>query len=230
MKKLIDQYIKSKKNAWSPATIRSERSRLKNLVRSGETATELLDRLKAGGNNMNSIKTAFIRMSRFQAEMFPSEPNQYAEFLKQNRRLFVNSYQRVAVADGFSEIKDKLSAIKNETLRMHCLAILQSGLRIAEANKVKDGYVVGKGAKRRRVYNTAGIDVTIHRDRVARALRKLGLKPHDLRKAFATECARKGMDAPTLCAVMGWSSIETAFYYLEPNKEDKIARTLGELL
>jgi integrase len=230
MKHLIDSYIESKKNAWSPTTIKSERSRLIGLVRSGESATELLNRLKAEGQKLHSIKKGFMRMSQFQAEMFPTEPNVYASFLKQNRRLFLNSYQRVAVATTFAEAKERIGTIKDEKLRLHCLAILHSGLRIAEANAVKDGYVVGKGNKRRRVYNTDGLDTSIHRDRVARALKRLGLKPHDLRKLFATELAQKGMDAPTLCAIMGWSNIETAYLYLQPLQESAIAAALGGML
>lgn len=229
MKHLIESYLESKKNAWSESTLRSERSRLTKLLQEGETAEALFNRLVEAEYKPYSIKTAFIRLSKFWAEAMPGTDNPYQSFMRLNRRLFSNAYQRVSVDLDFEEIKLRLSTIKDENLRAHCIAMLKSGVRISEAAAVENGLVSGKGGKIRRIYNAEGLDSTINKDRVSRALAKLGLKPHDLRKAFATECARRGMDAPTLCLVMGWSNIQTAFYYLQPMREDAVAAELGEL-
>lgn len=52
-----------------------------------------------------------------------------------------------------------------------------------------------------------------------RELKKVGLKPHDLRKLCATELKRQGMSDIDLMKAMGWESITTAKAYLIPLEE-----------
>ena len=92
----------------------------------------------------------------------------------------------------------------------------------------QDGEIRGKGSKVRKVFGTdtckhdqAGVTYS----QFYRALKKVDLKPHDLRKVFLTEAVAQGATHFELCKLAGWASINTASSYI--GVKDK---TLEELV
>ena len=99
-----------------------------------------------------------------------------------------------------------------EPSRTKAMELLNTGLRLHEYEKVSDGEVVGKGGKRRAVFGRVSKQ-SVREGRFRQDLARVGLTPHRLRKVFATHLGRQ-VDVFDLCAVMGWSSVETARSYV----------------
>lgn len=102
-----------------------------------------------------------------------------------------------------------------------------NGLRFAESRTHKDGHVVGKGSKIRETIHRDGPAVHASYSSVRQACKLLGVKPHDLRKAFATDLYRRGLREVEICAVMGWESFDTARAYVRPEEFDTIRRRIA---
>ena len=62
-----------------------------------------------------------------------------------------------------------------------------------------------------------------------RELKKVGLKPHDLRKIAGSKFVELGLNEYDLLKVMGWNNIETAKSYIAPKNSEKIRNTLKEI-
>ena len=227
-KEHVESYVNSKRFAWSPATQRSERARLLanlDIINKGPEAVIASSKLKA-----YSLKTLFIRVGELQA-FLKQEPT-FKMYLKQNALLFKNSYERVKVPVSYEEARNQLASISDERVRRVATAILNSGLRASEALKYTgDGAVVGKGAKKRDVFvdeNLAAEGVTYMQ--LYRGLKPLGLKPHDLRKLAATKLAGCGLREADLMAVFGWTSLQTASYYLQSKQKSELKALVNSAL
>lgn len=214
----ISAYIESKKLAWSPATITSEEARLKANARFLNMAPELAYAELSNKYKPYTIKTMFIRFNEYLK--FERNDNSYAQFLKTNARLFKSAYKRKTVKLNHEEAMQKINTITDQTVKNHALFLLRSGLRISESYGA-GAQVTGKGNKTRTVF-VERPQVLADQWKLRRALAKLGLTPHDLRKLCATRLVDKGLAPQDLCKVMGWSSIETAFNYLQPKKDDEL--------
>lgn len=226
----MKEYLDYHKNAWSETTMKAEEARLHKYLHLAETPpasayAELSKKLKP-----YTIKTLFIRLGHYQEwlfnQKFKDTPSEYKTFLKSHANKFKHVYDRKPVGTDYHSALRAISTLADSATRFHAEFLLKSGVRISESYSVKDGFVVGKGGKRRKIY--VDPPSTLVPQKVLReALSSINLTPHALRKLCATNLARNGADAPTLCKVMGWSSIATAYKYLEPIDDDRIKEMLA---
>jgi integrase len=236
MKNLIDQYIESKQLAWAPSTLRSESHRLTGIAElldgKPETLWKAIQEMAPYGR-----KTIWTRVTSFWQWALDrgllKGPNKYRVFKQENARLFKHVYQPKTPKIDYQEACKRINEMEDESMRNKAKRLLSGGLRYSEEDTIEDNHVIGKGSKSRRVF-CEQIDGPIFKGsyhRFYHALKKVGLKPHDLRKIAATELARKGLREADLMKAMGWESIVTAKSYLAPindNAMEKVFRTIQE--
>lgn len=223
IKRYIEEYISDMQYAWSPSTMRSERHRLNGVaaVLDGKPQS-LWDRIQ----NLKPYTrtTVWTRVCRFWDWLLDKEyingSNEYTSFRKRNRRFFKGSYRRVPSRFHFSEIDSRIQRILCPDSKAKANWILHNALRVSEFDTLKNGTVVGKGGHCRQIYNCG---FSAPRKRVSyskfwRELKKVGLKPHDLRKAALTRLVEKGANEFELCAIAGWSDLNTAASYIRVNE------------
>lgn len=229
MKQYIKAYLTDHETAWAPSTMKSERSRL-------EANADLLDKkpeavhkafVKAETKSY-AIKTAFIRFCSLEAwciERGFIEDAQFKRFMEKHRNRFKHAYVKEDVPFSYEEVLERINQLK-DPYRTMAIDMLQTGVRVSEAPLVKDGRVVGKGGKIRKVYGT--INKTAPYSSFARQLKSVGLKSHMFRKLCATRLADKDATAADLCKVFGWSSIATSYQYLQPKDDAKLEALLKD--
>jgi integrase len=223
MLNLLNKYIESKELAWSATTRRSEYYRLKGLLPSitGDP-TLLWDSLKK--HKPYSRVTCWIRVCSFWdwliAKGHKHGNNKYRTFREENRRLFKYAYSRTPAKFSYREVCARIQRIGNDDCQKKAHWILSNGLRVSEFETLKDGVVVGKGGRCREVFHTdlPSPSRPIGYDEFWRELRKVGLKPHDLRKACLTRVVERGANEFELCRIAGWSNLNTASSYIQVNK------------
>lgn len=232
----IEEYIASQRLAWSDTTLKSESSRLLCIPASLRSPREVYDYLVAQGRAPYSIKTTFIRLAKMEQWALSRGKigdDPYRVFIMEHRRLFKHAYQRIPVNVTFDEALVLIKRLP-EDCQQQALTLLNTGLRISEIYKIQkdeDGYyVIGKGGKRRKIYGKINMTGPVAKARFRAELHKVGLVPHDLRKLAATRLAERGALPQDLCEVFGWSKIETAYYYLQPQREDKLRAFVEESL
>jgi len=231
MKSLIDKYLDSKKRTWKASTIKNEMARLNSLIDSIDGNPEkLLDALASSAPYTRA--TSFRQVTAFWdwviVNGFTPGPNLYKAWLTNNKRVFSNSYQKKRINQ---DLQDLLPIVSKNPLGVF---LLTNGLRLSEALSYVPGsrQVIGKGSKLRAIFGpepTTGFtnrDVMVLRE----LLKPHGLTPHDLRRLFATELLRKGLDLPSLMETMGWNSLETAQSYLQPLKHESIKEKVNEAI
>lgn len=225
----INAYIESKELAWAKTTLRTERARLNCLTEAelyNPRAAFLRLRKEMGAY---SVKTLFTRVSSFhdwliRQRVSLASTNPYREFMVENANLFKNVYKKEVVNVSYAEAVALINTLTNESVRLHALHILKTGLRFTESLTESGGFVVGKGSKSRRVFGASspnGITKPTYAT-FRNALKTVGLKPHTLRKLFASELVNKGVTAPDLMAVLGWSNMQTAASYLQSRKNSEL--------
>jgi integrase len=225
MKQYIEKYLEDRKLAWSESTLRSERHRLNAVADAldGEPRT-LWNAVK--GLAPYSRLTTWTRVVNFWDYLIEQgvvSGNPYKVFKSKNAKQFKNVYERETPEESFEEILRKVDSIEADDVRAEARLLLLTGLRASEPGSLtRNGEVHGKGGKRRRVY--APDDYTPSRarpsyQRLLRGLRGVGLRPHTLRKVFATELVRRGANPFELMEAMGWSCIATATSYVNPNQQ-----------
>jgi hypothetical protein len=223
----INEYVESMGNAWAETTKRSELHRL-NAVKDvldgdPERLWNKLEYMKP-----YSRLTTWTRVTQYwdwlMGERKTNETqNPYKLWRKKNARVFKNAYTRQKPEISFKEAEDRIKTIEDEDIRTLALQILHSGMRTAEVGSYKDGErdVVGKGGRRRRIYlhsSEGRVNDSVRYWQLRRALAKVGLKPHDLRKIFLSRLVELGANEFELCEVAGWSSITTASSYIKVSK------------
>lgn len=219
MKELIDAYIEDHETAWSPTTLRSERARLRSAAPYLDRGPDALYRaLYQAKKKPYTIKTTFVRVCAL--ETWAKNGTQYRDFMKKHGNRFKHAYVKEEVKISYTEAAKRAESLSSPYKEM-ALAMLRTGLRLSEMYVAKDGMVKGKGGKSRKVYGT--IKETAPKSTFARKLKAVGLKPHTLRKLCATRLAEKGASPADLCKVFGWSAIGTAYQYLMPREDDKLA-------
>lgn len=217
MKNAIQKYIDSKQNAWSPVTLKKEAYRLYSLAHvingNAEALWQELQRLAP-----YTRQTAWTRVTAFWAESFPGNENPYEMFRTKNANFFKNVYKRKAVPISYDEAKARIEGIACAEVRAHALALLSSAQRYSESVQGKqDGVVVGKGGKVRVDLRTSADGFAGSYHQFWRALKEAtSLTPHMLRKLALTRAAENGAQAQDLMEIAGWSSIQTASWYLQP--------------
>lgn len=225
MKDLIEPYLEAHETAWAESTYKSEKSRLNSISdRLDLTPKDLYQVLLKEGYKLYSIKTLFIRLSRIE-KWGGLKPN-FGQFLETHRNRFKHAYEKETLEINFNECSNLLNSVEYPEVRVLANGLLKTGLRISEAYRVKDGQVIGKGGKPRKVYGR--IEARVSQSTLRRKLKAVGLKPHMLRKLCATRLAEKGATPADLCKIFGWSSIKTAYQYLQPREDEKIEALMAE--
>lgn len=228
----INNYINSKQLAWAPSTLRSESARLHaalDLIQAGAQAL-----LEQGSIRYKpyALKTLFIRAGELVEYVYPNLPNEFKMFLKRNARIFKNAYKPERLGVDYKQASQLVSYITDPTAKKLATIILKTGLRSAEALSYDgSGAVIGKGSKERAVLSedclTKEEREQLTYSKFHKALAKVGLKPHTLRKLVASQLANGGAKEADLLAIMGWSNIQTAKFYLQP-KETRALKALLE--
>lgn len=234
MTNLLEEYFTSKKYAWSPSTFKSERYRLLTISPLIDGIPERLwESLK--DKAPYSRLTTWVRACDYYdwllEEGHKEGINPYRKFKKRNRRLFKNAYKRKTPKITYQEAIKRIQTISDNAVREKAMELLTNGFRYTESFFQDQDGVTGKGNKWRRTFKECEGKSSDYKEsytKFYRALRKIGLRPHDLRKLFATECYRKGLSEVDLCEVMGWSSFETARSYIAAKKEEDIKRIIHE--
>lgn len=219
MRHLISAYLDDHKTAWAETTLKSEASRLRGVeVVLDKAPEDVYEHLLAQGAKPYSIKTTFIRLCAVEswANLEPS----FKKWMKKHANRFKHAYKKKDIAISYSEALERIGSLESPYNEM-ALGLLTTGLRISEAYVVQDGQVTGKGNKQRRVYGT--IKETAPKSTFTRKLKAVGLTPHMLRKLCATHLAEKGASPADLCKIFGWSNIQTAYQYLQPREDERLA-------
>jgi hypothetical protein len=227
----MQAYLDAHSLAWAPSTMRSEELRLGGVIDAVTGKPEVLWKALSHLAPYSRL-TAWTRVTHFYAwcidERLTSAPNPYKTFKRTNARLFKNAYVTKTPTVSYQEAYTRVLTIKDERVRGHACRLLLGGLRFTESLSEYQQEVIGKGNKKRRVFGPAeGHGVPYHTLR--RALAKIGLCPHDLRKLCATELARQGLKEADLCKVMGWASFATAKAYIAPLQDEAIAQVFARI-
>lgn len=230
MKELIEAYLNTKKFAWEDTTLKSERARLQahaDKIPQGPEAHYLAIKDSLGAF---SIKKIFQRCAAF--ETFTYKTTRYQEFMDTNRRLFKHVYEKEKIEIGFEEARIKILAIKDPEVRAKALDLLTTGMRWSESFTIDgQGTVVGKGGKRRRVYNSkAARFIRSYSTFLRKLYRATGLKPHTLRKIYVTHLLRQGIPIHEVKDIVGHKSIETTAIYAQSRKEEELSDTLRKMV
>lgn len=229
MKDLIDRYIADQKLAWSPTTLRSELYRLRGVSEALDGNPLALWGLIEQTQKPYARLTTWTRVTSFWQWLLDhqirSGENAYATFRRKNARLFKNVYETKLPEVSFEEAIQRIKQLEGPN-RSLALQIIASGERFSES--IQPGNrITGKGSKRRHTYRPDSAEqhpVSSYAS-FRRALRAVGLKPHDLRKLCATRLVEVGATDADLMKAMGWSSITTAKSYLIP----KNVKEMGKL-
>lgn len=216
----INRYLDEQRGVWSAATLRSEAARLATLAPAldgnPKRLWEFLHQMKP-----YSRVTYWVRATQIWAFLHPYEPNPYAEYRKKLKRQFSVAYTpRVPQVGTLAEVRSRLQDITDPIIRAKCLELLETGMRWAESHTLKNGEIVGKGGKLRKIFNREAGSFGASAWRVRRELRKFGLTPHALRKIFGQELVRRGANPYQLMKLMGWSNLNTAQSYIEANNAE----------
>ena len=227
MQSHIEAYIKDKEFAWAPTTLRSESYRLSslNLVLDGDP-----HRLWEHLQSLSSYSriTTWTRVCAFWEWMIMtgriSGPNSYKQWRAKNARMFKNVYNPTHPKLTFKEAVEKVNQLQGQEIRTLALQILGEGTRWSECQREGSGPIIGKSATARPRYRPTleGAAFTGNYQSFRRALRRVGLKPHDLRKLCATRLVQEGLREQDLLKVMGWTSMETAKFYLAPKADAEL--------
>ena len=233
MKSLINKYLEDKSLVWSKTTYKSESARLKYLKPHIEKSSEQIWKVLQDNKKPYSRLTYWTRL----VNLFDwaidhghiNGPNVHRVFKSKNPQLFRKVYEKKHPRQNFENVKKMLESLDDAQLRNKALQLLVSGMRYTESLSLKDDKVIGKGNKVRRIYNAVPVKYTMSYSTLWRRLRKLGLKPHDLRKLAGSKFLELGLNEFDLLKVMGWSSIETAKSYIAPKRSKEISNVLKEI-
>jgi len=224
MDELINRYIASKQYAWAPTTIKSEAHRLAAIADKLNGRPETLW-LALQDRAPYTRLTIWTRVSDFYDWMIEENlkegPNEYKKWRKKNAKVFKNVYRKTKPEISYNEALRLIHTLENAGVRKRALEIIGSGVRYNEYRTHNNGIVCGKGSKFRAVYKPEiiGKDYEGSYQAFRRALAKVGLKPHDLRKLFLTRLVELGANEFELCEVAGWASISTASSYIKVNSD-----------
>ena len=218
---MINKYIQDHSLAWAPSTLKSESARLraceKYLDDNPLTLWSAIQNKKP--YSRVTIWTRVTNYYKWLVNNGEKENNPYENFRKKNARLFKNAYIRRPSSKTLQEAKLRISKIKDTDIREKATQILSSGLRFKESQILEEGFTQGKGSKFRKTY-AERVEFTKSYSTFNRALKEVGLKPHELRKIFLTEVVRMGLGPFELCELAGWASIETARSYIQANSNE----------
>jgi integrase len=148
-------------------------------------------------------------------------------FAKRNKRLFRGAYKPERITITYAEAAQKLAALPSGDVRRTAERMLFGAQRWSD-KACGDGLVVGKGGRVRQEYSPADVQgATAPYQKVYRALKAVGLKPHTLRTLALNRLVERGATAADLMEVAGWSSMSTAVAYLQPKEHKRLKEMLA---
>ena len=130
-KNMIENYIQEQTLAWSPTTIKSERSRLRNVCNYLTDDPEYLWK-NLGQYQSYTRATTWTRVCKFYdwlVEQGHKNSNPYPKWRIKNARLFKHAYERKYPVVSFTEAKRLIGTISDESIRQRCYELLTGGLR-----------------------------------------------------------------------------------------------------
>jgi integrase len=230
MKDQVHAYIESKKLAWEATTIKSETARLIANLEGLEMGPDAYYAKLIQTKKPYTIKTTFIRIASF--EKWLNGQSAYQDFIDKNRKLFRNAYEKEKLEVTFEEALERIKKIDDKELREKALQLIGSGARWKESTTLDgSGFVIAKGGRRRKLLNADSVRFEKSYSHFLRRLKdETGLKPHSLRKLFATKLVDSGFTIQDLMMVMGWSSLQTAMSYLQTKKESELEKRIEKLV
>lgn len=225
MNDLIMEYIKSKYLAWAPSTLKSESARLFSLV-SHITGDPNILWAHIQSYKPYTKQTIWTRVCAFWdylIELGLKSTNPYKEFRRKNGRAFKYAYKKEVIGFTYQDTTRRIESISDPAARRRAKEMLRSAQRWCESGQNGD-YIIGKGGKPRPNFNEPfdGPDFRKSYTTFYRALKKVGLKPHTLRKVSLTRLVEKGATSYDLMLVAGWSSPTTAAIYIQAKETKRL--------
>jgi site-specific recombinase XerD len=227
MKEKVEAYLKDMELAWSKKTLKDAKSALNRVLPAltGDSRA-LWDDLVKTQSGYSRVTTWGI-VSRFWDFAFPDEENPYRTFQKKNKRLFKDQYFKKPATLSIEDAKEKIESISDPSIRKKALELLYSGMRWGESLNVKEDVCDGKTGKRKVVIpKIEGPKYEKSYLTFLRALKDVGLKPHDLRKIGLTEVVKAGADVFELQKIAGWKSLNSAASYIGV-KPERLEQIMG---
>jgi hypothetical protein len=216
MQSAIKQYLESKKLAWAPSTLRSEKARLNAVSHLIEQGPEKLwEALEAKGTGRYSRVTLWTTITNFLVWAKSPAATVFKQFRMENKRLFKNAYTKKPARFTADQVRERIALIECEESRALATFLFESACRYTESQTYKDGWVTGKGNKPREVLNAAVKPIKYQRCYTTfwRHLAQVGLKPHDIRKTHLSQMAMQ-VNPFELAQIAGWSDVKTAQSYV----------------
>jgi hypothetical protein len=228
-------YINSKANSWSPTTKTSEHARLRNIIDLVNRGPQALYDEGSKKWAPYTLKTVFVRVGELVEFVTKLSNNPFKQFMRDNANLFKGSYQKEVLDLTFSDAAARIKQIEEERISELAEFLLKTGTRASEAlNYDGSGVVEGKGARKRKLFNLSSTKYPTNHgvtySMLYKAMRRVGLKPHMIRKLVATQLVEAGFKEKELLHVFGWSSILTAAIYTQPKQEDELTKKMEEAL
>lgn len=218
LSKRIEAYLQDHKTAWAKTTYKTESSRLSSRSAHLDLGPQkLYAKLLEEGMKPYSMKTLFLRICHLEA--WANQGTAYRDWYRKHLNRFKHVYVPKKVGLTYEEAIKRIKSLK-EPYRTQALEMIKTGLRISEVARVKDGFVLGKGEKTRPVFGTITMNVPART--LQAKLKAIGLYPHALRKLCATKISEKDVTPQDLCAIFGWSSIQTAYSYLQTKSNERL--------
>lgn len=239
MRELVDKYLEAHEGAWALTTYKSERSRLRACAQDLHLSPEEFVKRRSG-MKLYALKTLLIRIVHMEKWVYENSGiglgssngqssvgrgrTRYADYLQKHKNRFKHAYVKEDIGVGYEDVRGLLASVsgRNSEVSQAAQSLLGSGLRISELYSVSGDVVRGKGGKTRKVFGGNPSKPSCSQSSLRRALGKIGLKPHTLRKLCATRCAERGATPADLCKIFGWSSIATAYQYLQPKDDQRL--------
>jgi integrase len=230
---LVAEYLDSKKDLWTPNTVKAAASRLMQYS-PNQTPTQLYSHMKQEGYKPYYIKITFITISAFVDWMQEKTTGQgspifnpYRNWMQVNNQLFRNAYEDKYATVTWQEFLNEYQAA-DEGLRTALALLGFGGCRLSELYTFDGGTVVGKGGKRRPVHLPADVRVSPILLSPTQLRRRLSHNPHAYRKLAADKWARSGVDIKTIQVLLGHTNISSTQRYLRPMQNDELKEILNQ--
>jgi integrase len=243
LEKEIATYVESKRDIWSPTTLRSVASKLHTLADCfSDGPAHCYRQLVRQGYGRYTIKTYFIIAGQFEKECRGT--NKFCAFLQKQKSAFKNCYREKTRAIKPEDYERFLRTYADNPAMYNLLVLMgQAGLRVSEAlsakwSDIEDGFlhVIGKGSKQRVIPFNAK---QLKKDRVNtgkivgtcafRYFFERDLKPftpHDFRAFFLTQVANHPeLSIKDAAMLAGHSSITTTSRYVRSDI-NRVAKVL----
>lgn len=225
MQNLIAAYLQDMELAWAPTTSRCRALLLRSLlgVLDGNPAS-LWAELSRRGMKPYSRVTTWAAVTAFWQWLLDNShmagENPYAAFRRKNARQFKDKYVRQTCKLSYEEMLRRIESIPHPGARAYLVELLRGGLRVSELPTLENGWVTGKGGKRREVFaSRPEVDLDVSYRTLLRHAKAVGFKTHDCRKVFLTTLAEEGAPLFELMEAAGWADPGSARSYINVNRD-----------